>query len=141
MPGMDMDSVDAIISAKGKVDPSSLRYSPKIEVQLKATTDAEPNGNGDIPYDLKIKNYDDLRADTLLPRLLIIMALPQQKAEWLTHEPDKLILRKCCYYLNLKGLPASTNSTTERVYIPTANVLTPNALKLLMIKASKLEDL
>lgn len=141
VPRIDSDSVDVVISGKGKIHPSSLRHSPRIEVQLKASINAKPNGDGDIPFDLTIKNYDDLRAETMLPRLLILFVLPHQQVDWLIHQPDKLILQKCCYYLNLKGLPESTNSGHHRVYVPTANILTPSALKNLMIKASKLEDL
>lgn len=141
VPHIDSDSVDAIISGKGKIDPTSLRHSPRIEIQLKASINATPNGNGEIPFNLTLKNYDDLRAESLLPRLLIVLALPQQQADWLIHKPDKLIMQKCCYYLNLKGLPQSTNSGHQRVFIPTTNILTPDALRTLMIKASKLEDL
>lgn len=141
IPHIDSDSVDVVISGKGKIDSASLRHSPRIEVQLKASVNAHPNQNGEIPFDLTLKNYDELRADTMLPRLLILLALPQQQADWIIHQPDKLILQKCCYYLSLKGLPASENREYQRVYIPTANVLTPAALKTLMIKASKLEDL
>ncbi len=141
VPHVDSDSVDAVISGKGKIDSSSLCHSPRIEVQLKASINAQPNEKGEIPFDLSIKNYDDLRAETMLPRLLILLALPQQQTDWLMHHPDKLIMQKCCYYLNLKGQPASANGGHQRVYVPTANVLTPTALKTLMIKASKLEDL
>ncbi|GAA4449914.1 DUF4365 domain-containing protein [Rurimicrobium arvi] len=141
VPHIDSDSVDAIISGKGKIDVTSLRYSPRIEVQLKATINAQPNGQGNIPFDLTIKNYDDLRANTILPRLLILLTLPPQQVDWLLHHPDKLIIRDCCYYLNLKGQPASVNGGHQRVYIPTVNILTPSALRNLMIKASKLEDL
>jgi hypothetical protein len=141
VPHIDSDSVDAEICAKGKLDVTSKKQSPKIQVQLKATINALANINGDIAYPLPIKNYDDLRADTVLPRLLIILVLPQQQADWLIHHPDELILKKCAYYVNLKGLPASMNAGHETVYVPTANMLTPAALKDLMIKASKLEDL
>lgn len=141
IPRIDSDSVDAIISGKGKIDSTSLRHSPRIEVQLKASINAIANQNDDIPFDLTIKNYDDLRAETMIPRLLILFALPQQQTDWLIHHHDKLILQKCCYYLNLKGQPASLNGGHQRIYIPTKNVLTPTVLKTLMIKASKLEDL
>lgn len=141
VPRIDTDSVDAIISAKGKIDPTSLRQSPRIEVQLKASINARLNADGNIPFDLTIKNYDDLRADTMLPRLLVLLALPQNQLEWLIHQPDKLILQKCSYFLNLKGYPASVNEGHQRVYVPIANVLTPVALRELMVKASKLEDL
>lgn len=99
------------------------------------------NIDGDIAYSLSIKNYDDLRADTVLPRLLVVLVLPQSQVDWLIHHPDELILKKCAYYVNLKGLPESMNAGHETVYLPITNMLTPAALKDLMIKASKLEDL
>lgn len=141
VPHIDSDSVDAVISGKGKIDPSSLKRSPRIEVQLKATTNGNPNSNGDIPLDLTLKNYNDLREDAILPRLLILLVLPEQKADWLIHHREKLILQKCCYFLNLKGYPPSVNGFYHRVYVPTSNMLTPAMLKTLMIKASKLENL
>jgi hypothetical protein len=141
VPHVDSDSIDAIISAKGKVDPTSKLHSPRIEVQLKATINWAPNANGEIPFSLAIKNYDDLRVETALPRILVLFALPQQQVEWLIHHPDKLILQNCAYYLSLKGLPPSTNAGSETVYLPVLNMLTPDALKDLMLKASKMEDL
>lgn len=141
VPRIDNDSVDAVISGRGKIDPTSLRQSPRIEVQLKASINVQPNQEGKIPFDLTLKNFDELRAETVLPRLLILLALPQQKQDWLIHHPDQLILQKCSYYLNLKGLPSSSNLSYQRVYLPTSNILTPQTLKSLMLKASKLEDL
>jgi Domain of unknown function (DUF4365) len=141
VPHIDSDSVDAEICAKGKIDVTSTKHSPKIQVQLKATFNAEINENGEIPFSLSIKNYNDLRVDTVLPRLLIILVLPPEQINWLTHQHDKLILQKCAYYINLKGLPSSTNAGHQTVYVPVTNMLTSVALKDLMIKASKLEDL
>jgi hypothetical protein len=141
VPRIDSDSVDAVIAAKGKIDNTSIKHSPKIEVQLKATINATVNANGDIAFSLPIKNYNDLRADTLLPRLLVLLALPQHPSDWLIHQPDMLILKKCSFYVSLKGLPQSANGGHETVYVPATNMLTPSALKDLMLKASKLEDL
>jgi len=141
IPHVDSDSVDAVISAKGKVAPDSIKHSPRIEVQLKATINAVENKERLIPYLLSIKKYDDLRADTVLPRLLVLLALPRIENEWLIHQTDRLILQKCAYFLNLKGLSASPNMDNQTVYIPSSNILTPDVLRQLMIKASKLEDL
>ena len=141
VPHIDTDSVDATISAKGKVDASSLKHSPRIEVQLKASINASPNAQSEISYSLPLKNYDDLRADTVVPRLLILLVLPNDDAEWLEHTGDSLILRKCAYYLNLKGFPASKNVGHQTVHIPVNNELSPASLRALMVKASKMEDL
>lgn len=141
VPHVDADSVDALISAKGKLDTDSLKHSPRIEVQLKASTTASANASGYISYSLPLKNYDDLRADTVVPRLLVLLLLPQDATDWLEHTPDSLIMRRCAYYLNLKRLPPSSNAGHQTVYVPAANVLSPDALQTLMIKASKMEDL
>jgi hypothetical protein len=68
VPHQDLDSIDAIISGKGRIAPDSLAISPRIELQLKASINIQPNNNGEIPFDLSIKNFDDLRAGTMLPR-------------------------------------------------------------------------
>lgn len=141
IPHIDTDSVDAVIGAKGKVDISSIKRSPKIEVQLKASFNTTINADDTISFSLTIKNYDDLRADTMVPRLLVLFALPPNQADWLTHYPDRLVLQKCSYFVNLKGLQASLNAGHQTVYVPVTNMLTPTALKQLMIKASKLENL
>lgn len=141
IPSVDADSVDAEICGKGKIDNTCFKDSPKIQIQLKASINAVINPDGNFAFSLPLKNYDELRADTLLPRLLVLLALPKDQADWLIHHPDKLILQKCSYYLNLKGFPASPNQGSQTVYIPSTNMLTPGALKTLMIKASKLEDL
>ncbi len=141
VPRVDSDSVDAVISAKGRIDVTSLRASPRIEVQLKATMQALVQQDDKLSYKLTLKNYDDLRADTLLPRLLILLVLPQDETIWLLHEPERLILQGSAYYVSLKGLPASNNAGHQTIYVPVANQLTPDVLRILMIKASKLEDL
>jgi len=141
VPHIDSDSVDAVIAGKGKIDSTSIKHSPKIEVQLKASFNVSFLASGDISFSLALKNYDDLRADTMVPRLLILFDLPILQSDWVTHFPDKLILQKCSYYVNLKNLPASTNAGHQTVNIPSTNILTPAVLKSLMIKASKLEDL
>ncbi len=141
IPHNDMDSVDAVISARGKLAVDSIKHSPRIEIQLEASINATQNGDGNFAYPLSTKNYDELRADTALPRLLVMLALPSDEIEWLVHHPDKLILQKCAYYISLKGMPERAGIDKPTVYIPSTNMLTPDSLTELMIKASKLQDL
>lgn len=141
IPHIDHDSIDAVVSAKGLLATDSLKRSPRIEIQLKATVNAQENRSQQFPFSLPLKNYDELRADTVLPRLLVLLVLPKKDTEWLRHEPEMLILQRCAYYMSLKGLPHSANMGHETVYIPARNMLTPDSLHALMVKASKLEDL
>ncbi len=138
MPRIDADSIDAIISAKGKLAPDG-KVSPRIEVQLKATINWHINEQGNIPYQIPIKNYNDLRADTVVPRLLVVLCLPKEEENWLNHTPEALLIRQCAYYLNLNGLQDSVALEKPTVYLPETNKLSPEALKVLMLKASKME--
>lgn len=136
---VDMDSIDIIIGANGLLDKDSTLYSPEIKLQLKASSVILPT-HGLIHFQLPIKNYNDLRHKSTSPRLLALLLLPDNAAEWLEHTEDELILKKCVYWLNLYGMPDTDNQVTITVKIPTANVLSPNIIKDLMLKASK-EDL
>ncbi len=135
-PRIDMDSVDAVISASGKLHATSILKSPRIEVQLKATTRCVVNNQGELSFPLEIKNYDDLRVKTVVPRLLVVFCMPADQSDWITCSPDELILRKCAYYLNLEGMEESSNSTSVTVRLPLANLLNPDSLKRLMLNAS-----
>jgi hypothetical protein len=67
-----MDSVEATICAKGKIEGSRGNIlSPKIDVQLK-TTEREPAGDP-IPFSLSKKNYDELRQNAMVPRMVIVL--------------------------------------------------------------------
>lgn len=135
----DYDSVDATLTSNGKVDVNSVLESPEIKLQLKATENLEEFDTENYKFSLSIKNYNDLRANTMTPRLLVVLSLPNEENQWLAHSMDELILRKCAYWVNLKGKPATTNTDNITVYIPKSNVLSPDIIKTLMIKASKRE--
>lgn len=141
VPHIDSDGVDAIVAGKGYLTPESSRYSPRIEVQLKASFNVATNDTGEIPFVLSGKNYEELRVKTMIPRLLVLFALPVDRLQWLVHEPERLILQKCAYFLNLNGLPARPDVDSPTVYVPIVNMLTPVSLRELMIRASKLENL
>ena len=139
-PRVDADSVDATIQYNGLLKADSTLYSPEIKLQLKATSNAHIV-DSNIHFPLPIKNYNDLRANSGTPRLLVILCLPELETDWLVHSSSQLILKKCAYYLNLKGMPQKTNSTTVTVHVPLSNVFSPDSLYELMIKASNGEEL
>lgn len=100
------------------------------------------NGDGDIVYDLQARNYNIL-ADThrQLDIILVLLHLPPQKGNWITHNVNNLILRKCAYWISLKGQAQTTNANSKRIIIPHDNIFSPNALHEIMVKISKEEDL
>lgn len=123
---VDDDSVDVQFAAAGL--PLTGPYkSPSIQFQLKCTRTAKISG-GQLSFDLKIKNYDDLREHTLLPRYLAVLVVPTATADWLTHSAGCISLQNECYWVSLKGKAASTNSYTITVKVPLANKLTASTL-------------
>jgi hypothetical protein len=138
---VDSDSIDATIRYNGYLDPdSSTLYSPEIKLQLKATSN--PNLREDfIHFPLPLKNYNDLKARSGTPRLLVVLCLTEEKENWLKHSPDELVLQKCAYFLNLKDYPDTENDTSVTVKIPLANLFSPELVYDLMLKTSKEEEL
>ena len=135
---VDNDSVDATICCNGYMVGESTMYSPSIKLQLKATSHVHIVEDS-IHFSLPRKNYNDLRAKSATPRLLVVLWLPELKDEWVTHSSDELILKKCAYYLNLFGFPESENEKSVTVKIPLDNVFSPDILYDLMLKTSKEE--
>lgn len=87
----------------------------------------------EVVYDLKAEAYEALRRSTrVTPALLVLLVLPANPADRLDHTEDRLALRGCAYWLSLRGLPASANTSSVRVRIPRANQFTPAALERIM---------
>src|SRR5262245_61750150 len=109
---------------------------PRIEFQAKGSTRLLLKA-GHVAYPLSRKNYDDLRGETLTPRLLFVVLLPNDEEAWLSHSEDELILRHCGYWLSLRGMPSVDNEHAVTVHLPRAQQLTTNQLKELMAKAER----
>lgn len=121
----DDDSIDWTLSCK-------LARRPKLDVQMK-TTSTDDGAGPVIRYPLKKKNYDDLiPTNTLAPRILILVTLPADMEDWLSLTAEQLVLRRCGYWVSLLGEPESDNETSVTVSVPRENLLTPEAVRLMM---------
>ena len=121
----DDDSIDWTLSCK-------LPRRPKLDVQMKTTS--EDAGNGEtIRYPLKKKNYNDLiLTNVLAPRVLVLVKLPTNMADWLWLTADQLVIRRCGYWVSLAGMPQRDNETSVTVPVPRENLLTPEAVRQIM---------
>jgi hypothetical protein len=125
----DLDSVDGkLVSFTGT--------RPQIDFQAKATSQYML-GNDGIHFPLPVKNYDDLRADTRTPRILIVLLMPRDDTDWLTQTDTELCLRRCCYWVSLPGRPSVPNTSSVTIQIPTANMFDRTQLDDLMSKANE----
>jgi hypothetical protein len=98
-PAPDDDSVDLTLSDRG---PGGTIRSPKLDIQLKSCLGA-PVESPEWSYDLKARNYDDLRhTDLQVPRILVVVAVPESIDDWLHHEADRhLLVRHCGWWVSL----------------------------------------
>jgi hypothetical protein len=126
----DRDGVDIQIRAGGTMRPS-------LDIQLKATVNlGEPKG-GAFRFPLKRRNYDLLLAETMIPRILVVLDLPRNRKEWLQVTPDHLVLRRCAYWASLGGLSETGNKESVTILIKSCNLFDVDSLKALMQQARK----
>ncbi len=137
-PGVDDDSVDLTLAARVVEGVPS---RPKIDVQLKCTSE-DVLREREVVYPLKRKNYDELRLTGLVvPRLLVVVHIPEAEAEWLRQTEEELALRRCGYWTTLLGQPETTNTSKVTVRLPRANVFDVLGLRGLMGRAARKEPL
>ncbi|MBF0463656.1 MAG: DUF4365 domain-containing protein [Nitrospirae bacterium] len=130
-PNVDIESVDWGITAVGV---SGTFKSPKIELQLKCTSQ---NVMGDefIRFPLNIKNYDDLRhINYMVPRILVVVVVPDKIEKWLNHSELELTMRHCGYWMSLYGEKEKDNTETVTVYLPRKQQFTVDNLKHMMYR-------
>ena len=77
---------------------------PALDLQLKATVNLDTTAGEHYRFPLKRRNYDLLREETQVPRLLIVLELPRSKHEWITITDNELILRRRALWLSLTDL-------------------------------------
>ena len=126
VPEPDRDSVDVRIMAGGP-------RRPALDLQLKATTELAEAQNGFRRFRLRIKNYDDLRVETQTPRLLVVLDLAQDEAQWMTVTTEELVLRRRAYWVSLQqGHEEVVRQETVTVRIPEGNVFDVATLQTLI---------
>jgi hypothetical protein len=112
----------------------------QIKVQLKATYQVKPDdlaGKTDFAFTLKNKHLNKLNMKSpLIPRLLVVLVMPDVVENWLLSSPDQLNLRHCAYWVNLAGL-AATGVERTTVRVPVKNVFDDIGLCKIMEQVGK----
>jgi hypothetical protein len=136
----DRDSIDLHVRARGRLHATSTLTSPQLAVQLKASV-IDPLPDGAFDFRLTRKNYDELRERSMVPRILVVFAMPRDPATWLSMSEGELVLRRCAYWCSLVGLPDSRHDKYQEVRIDRGSVFGGEALGALMLKASREEEI
>ena len=135
----DDAGVDAVLRVKGRLAPDSILTQFTADVQLKATRQVAVLQNERYQYRIKRKNYDELRSTkTGAPQLLILLYLPDDEAQWLEHDENRLLARKCAYWVSLRGAP-DIDQGSQVIAIPKSNVVSVDGIRGLMTRLSKEE--
>ncbi len=111
----------------------------KLDVQAKSTTLSRVS-NTEVRYDLEVAGYNALRHPAPgCPRILVVLVLPEHEAEWLAQTEEGLTVRRCAYWVSLKGQGPTANRRSVRVVLRRANAFTASALRGIMnaIKAGE----
>ncbi len=132
-PEPDIDSVDGILL-------SNAGQRPRIDFQAKATSQDVLRADA-LHYPLPVKNYNDLRAETISPRILVVLLMPSEDDQWISQSEEELCIRYCAYWYSLEGQPSTTNTNSITVQIPSGNVFTVDQLTGLMAKVERGESL
>ena len=126
---VDDDSVDGVLSAR-------FGRRPKIEFQAKASA-RNLARNGDIHFPLPVKNYEELRIDAIIPRILIVLIMPDAPDDWTTQTGDALCMRHCAYWTSILGSPELPNDAGVAVRLPMANMFDKDSLAKMMLNTER----
>lgn len=140
---LDDVSVDAQLHEDGRLlSNDSIYASFALQVQLKATRVVPIEQSGRFSFSLPLHQYNRLRETRLvIPRIMVVLYLPLDPAEWLRHSEDALIAKRCAYWVSIRGAPESENAGHQTVYIPRAQTLSVASLAEIMARFSRDEEI
>ena len=128
---VDDDSVDVQLARSGN-------RSPQLAIQLKCSS-ALSLRTEDFSLRLKLKNYEDLRRPTMVPRILVVVHCARVGGRVADGEEDQMILRHRAYWLSLLGeeehapiRPSDWQESKVTVRVPRGNLLTAARLQKMM---------
>ncbi|MFJ6382993.1 DUF4365 domain-containing protein [Kitasatospora sp. NPDC092039] len=111
---------------KDGVDVTLKRNHQLVEVQLKCTHSPTITADGDYAFDLDVATYDKLRGERRhAAGFLALFIVPRDVNTWLVHdlEPKSLLVRCTGFYKQIQDMPATTNTSNKRIYLPPAQRL------------------
>ena len=130
----DVFSKDVNLSKR--ITLGDLDFVSELNIQLKSTNSKSQYSESkeEITYALNAKNYNDLCKNTTTPIILCLLILPEDKEEWVTQTTEELIMKRCMYWLSLKGYVPTANQSTCSVKIPKTNIVSADSLNEILIR-------
>ncbi len=132
-PEDDYDSTDLRIKARSI--EGAVSY-PQLDLQLKCTSKYVLDADC-IRYPLILKNYNDLRINCQIPRILVLVVVPENLADWIQQSEQEMLIKSCAYWVSLRGLPVTQNIKSVTVEFPRSNLFTVKAIESMMQRISQ----
>lgn len=136
--GHDEDSVDCMLK-KIVVLEDGNQFRASLHVQLKSTASRNLYSIGEnvITYQLKKKNYDDLRKRGTNEIVLCLLVLPEKSGKpWVECTDDELLMHGRMYWCSLRNKPDATQKDRVPVELPKDQFLDSITLDALMLRAA-----
>lgn len=130
----DDGCLDVTIGAAGTLGGGTIG-NPKIDLQLKCTSQKRLVKPGYVSWQLDGDHYRRLVAPSSTPHLLVVLVLPEDSAKWIEHSVQRLLLRRCAYWLKMTGRSTSSQAS-KTVRLPKTQVFSPDELLAMMTKIS-----
>lgn len=136
---MDNAGIDVTIEVPREIEAVAF---PRIDAQVKCTQNIRYEQQCVKYSSLPVKNYQTLRhPNPYIPIILIVLVVPDDIDHWLNITEKETLLKKCSYWVSLKGKPPTNNKKEITVEIPRQNLFTPISLQTLMEKTVRREEL
>lgn len=140
---VDKLGIDATVTAAEQFTPESVLTDLTLAIQLKATINVPSEQNGRLSYFIKGRDrYDKLRTSAVsIPRILVVLFLPKDAADWMHQTEEQLAIKKCAWWVSLRGAPETDNDSGVTVYLPRSQVFNVQSLRDIMTRLSKQEEI
>ena len=130
------DSVDCMLKKEVLLDDER-QFRASLHVQLKSTSSISQYSISEnaITYQLKKKNYDDLRKRGTSEIILCLLVLPEEAEKpWVCCTDDELLLHGRMYWCSLRDKPDAVQKEKVPVELPQNQFLDPDMLNTLMLQ-------
>jgi hypothetical protein len=105
-PSID-EGIDLVLSHRS--DQHLRSGAVYLEMQLKSTTQFAGQSTAHVSSNMRADRYAEFTSDDpSMNRIVVVMSVPADPASWLQATHQHLSLKHCCYWVNLRGAPAST---------------------------------
>jgi hypothetical protein len=126
----DIHGIDATVRVLERLSPDSVLTDFTIDIQLKATIQNLSEIGGKFSYSLPIVQYDKLRSQSAAnQKLLVLLRLPENSDEWLRLNEEQLVMKRCAYWVSLRGAPEIIGQKSTTVRVPRKNVFSPDSFR------------